>query len=336
MRLKTVEVLVTLTLVIFMASIPADAQRPVKVPRIGFLIFRGEGPGSDMLGRGPTANAFLQGLRERGYIEGQNLMIEYRDAGANFDRLRDHAADLVHRRVDVIFTVYTQALWAAKSATATIPIVGVDLETDPVESGLVASLARPGGNLTGVFLDLPELTGKWLELLKETVPQASRVAVLWNPANPRVRVWLTATQVAAQALGVQLQPLRAQTAEDFEGVFEAAVRGRAEALIVLPSQHFSSARGRLSNYAALRQIPAIYYLKDFAEAGGLMSYGPNYADMAQRAASLVDKILKGAKPADIPVERAMRLELIINLKTAKALSLTIPPSLLMQATEVIQ
>jgi len=269
-------------------------------------------------------------------VEGQNIAIEYRWAEGRFERLPDLAAELVRLKVDVIVSVVTQASLAAKNATRTIPIVMV-AAGDPLGSGLVASLARPGGNVTGPSSMYAELAGKQLELLKETVPKVSRVAVLWNPANA---VWqaqmLRATEVAARALGLQLQLLEARGPDELEGAFAAMTRERASALLVQVDVIFALHARRLADLAAKRHLPAMYGSREHVEAGGLMSYAPNIPDLFRRAATYVDKILKGAKPADLPVEQPTRFELIINLKTAKALGLTIPPSLLVRADQVIE
>ena len=280
--------------------------------------------------------AFRQGLRDLGYVEGQNIAIEYRWAEGRFERLPDLAAELVRLKVDVIVSVVTQASLAAKNATRTIPIVMV-AAGDPLGSGLVASLARPGGNVTGPSSMLAELAGKELELLKETVPNVSRVAVLWNPANA---VWqaqmLRATEVAARALGLQLQLLEARGPDELEGAFAAMTRERASALLVQVDVIFALHARRIADLAAKRRLPAMYGSREHVEAGGLISYAPNVPDVFRRAATYVDKILKGAKPADLPVEQPTKFELVINLKTAKALGLTIPQAVLIRADEVIR
>ena len=329
MRLNPLWLLVTLALGFLVASLAVDAQQPGKVARIGYL-----SPGS------PTTftrfdEAFRQGLRELGYVEGQNIVIEYRWAERRDERLPDLAAELVSLKVDVIVAGGTPAPLAAKHATRTIPIV-MSTAGDPIGSGLVASLARPGGNVTGLSARSPELGGKRLQLLKEVVPGVSRVAVLWNAANPYAALVVRETEAAARTLGVQVQSLEVRGPDDFENALPAAIRGRAGALIVVGDPLLFSYRMRIADFAARNRLPAAYNLREFAEAGGLMAYGENLADLYRRAATYVDKILKGAKPADLPVEQPTKFELVINLKTAKALRLTIPQSVLIRADEVIQ
>jgi putative ABC transport system substrate-binding protein len=286
---------------------------------------------------GERDESFRQGLRELGYVEGKNIVIDYRFAEGKFDRLPDLAAELVELKVDVIVAQVTQASLAAKGATKTIPIVMQGV-SDPVGTGLVASLARPGANITGTSAMSAEVVGKSLELLKETVPKLSRVAVLWNPNNAIFQAqMLRETQIAAGALAVELQILGAGGAEEIDQAFAAMTRGRAGALLVLPDPVFNFLhRARIVDLAEKSRLPAMYGARDFAAAGGLMVYGPNYADLFRRAATYVVKILKGASPADLPVEQPTKFELIINLKTAKALGLTIPIPLLGRADEVIE
>jgi putative ABC transport system substrate-binding protein len=274
-------------------------------------------------------------LAELGYVEGQSIRFEYRGAYGHVDRLPSLAEELVHLNVDVIVAVATPEVQAAHQATRKIPIVMVAV-VDPVATGFVASLARPGGNITGLSLLSAELSGKRLELLKEVVPGVSRVAVLWNPTNPSNALQIGATKVAAQALGVQLQPLEVRGPQDLESAFQAATRGRAGALIALDDPVLGSHRTRIVALAAKIRLPAMYGLTGYAKAGGLMTYGPNIPDLFRQAAVFVGKILKGAKPADLPVEQPTKFELVINLKTAKALGLKIPDSMLVQADEVIQ
>jgi putative ABC transport system substrate-binding protein len=324
--------------VLLAAPLAADAQQAGKVYRIGFLSPSSrsdpERLASPFGERGLAA--FRQGLRDLGYVEGQNLTIEYRWAEGRFERLPDLAAELVRLKVDVIVSVVTQASLAAKNATRTIPIVLV-AAGDPLGSGLVANLARPGGNVTGPSSMYGDLAGKQLELLKESVPKVSRVAVLWNPANA---VWqaqmLRQTEIAARALGLQVQLLEARGPDELEGAFAAMTRERASALLVQVDVIFALHARRIADLAAKRRVPAMYGSREHVEAGGLMSYAPNVPDLFRRAATYVDKILKGAKPADLPVEQPTKFELVINLKTAKTLGLTIPPSLLGRADEVIQ
>ena len=306
----------------------AEAQQPAKAPRIGYVTSFGA-----PAGRG--VSAFLQGLRDLGYVEGKNIIIEYRNAEGKIERYSDLVADLVGLKVDVIFTSSTPGALAAKNATKTIPIVFTNVG-DPVANGLVASLARPGGNITGLSTLAPELSGKGLELLKETIPTLSRVAVVWNPDNPGKTSSFKETEVAAQALRLQLQSLEVRGPNDVEPAFQAAKKERAGALIVLRDVVVSSQITRILELALKNHMPAIYGDRGFVDAGGLMSYGPNIDDLFRRAATYVDKILKGTKPADLPIERPSKFELVINLKTAKQIGLTIPPNLLARADKVIK
>jgi putative ABC transport system substrate-binding protein len=280
--------------------------------------------------------AFRQGLRELGYVEGQNIVIEYRYAEGRDDRLADLAAELVRLKVDVIVAVSGVGTRAVQHATRTIPIVMAGA-SDPVGEGLVASLARPGGNTTGLSLLSAELPGKRLEILKETVPQSARVAVLTNLANPNHASVMHNLTGAAQALGLHLHVVELRRPDELDAAFAAMTRAGADALFVQGEPVLlDGLRGRIVDLAATSRLPAMYSWRMYVDAGGLMSYGPSLSDMMRRAATYVDKILKGAKPADLPVEQPMKFELVINLKTAKALGLTIPPTLLFQADEVIQ
>jgi len=323
--------IITLALGLLLAPLlAADAQQAGKVPRIGFLQ---TGSPSDTL---PRLDAFRQGLRELGWVEGQNIVIDYRFAEGRFDRLPDLAAELVRLKVDIIVAVPTPAVTAAKKATETIPIVMIGVG-DPVGTGLIASLARPGGNVTGLSFSVGvETFGKELELLKETVPRVRRVAILSNPANPVQPLQIREVNVAARSLGVQLQLLEARGPNEFDGAFAAMAKERVGALLIVADSMFFLHRTRLADLAARSRLPAAYGYGESVEAGGLMSYGPNVRDLYRRSATFVDKILKGAKPADLPVEQPTRFELVINLKTAKALGLTIPQSILLRADEVIQ
>jgi putative tryptophan/tyrosine transport system substrate-binding protein len=308
------------------------AQQAAKVARIGWLAF-------DRAAVLHLHEAFLQGLRDLGYVEGRNVVVEYRDAEGKSERLPALAAELVALKVDVILAVTgTPQALAAKQATRTIPIVFTSV-ADPVTSGLVTSLARPGGNVTGLSSLSPELVGKWLELLTQAVPGVSRVAALWQPGGLGERTeqdMLKKADVAARALGVRLQFVEARGPADIDRVFSDMTRARAGVLTVLPSSMFFNGRRRLVDLAAKNRLPAVYPQREFVDAGGLMAYGPNVADIFRRAATYVDKILKGAKPGELPVEQPQKFELVINLKTAKTLGLTIPPSLLARADEVIQ
>jgi putative tryptophan/tyrosine transport system substrate-binding protein len=314
------------------APLAAEAQPAAKVARIGYL--------SGSLAAGPhLREAFRQGLRDLGYVEGRNVVIEYRDAEGKVERLPALAAELVALKVDVIVTAAgTLVALAAQQATRTLPIVFA-AAADPVGSGLVTSLARPGGNVTGLSLLTPELVGKCLEQLKQAVPGVTRVAVLWSPGALGERTekdMLKGAEVAGRELGVRLQFVEARGPKDFDRAFSDMTRARAGALTVLASVMFTNERRRLVDLAAKHRLPAVYSLREFVDAGGLMAYGPNLADLFRRAAVYVDKILKGAKPADLPVEQPTTFELVINLKTAKALGLTIPQSLLQRADQVIQ
>jgi putative ABC transport system substrate-binding protein len=305
----------------------AQAQQPTKVARIGYL-----SPG-EPVSRTYRTEAFRQGLKELGYIEGKNIAIEYRFAEARSERLPELAQDLVRLKVDIIFAGGHPATEAAKNATQTIPIV--TSSQDPVSSGFVVGLARPGGNITGLTNLTSELVGKRLELLKEVIPQLFRVAVLWTPSHPASTIWRR-TEVAAQSLGVQLQGAEIRERDDLELAFVAIKRERAEALLMLRNPLVNDLTKRIANHAAASRLPAIYDEQRFPELGGLMSYGVNLADADRRAAIYIDKILKGAKPADLPIERPTKFELVINLKTAKALGLKIPAHLLMEADKVIE
>jgi putative ABC transport system substrate-binding protein len=301
-------------------------QAPGKVWRIGFL---GDSAG------GPFSQAFEQGLRELGYVDGQNIAIDYRAPGPTDERLPLLAAELVRLKVDVLVVGLTQRALAAKNATTTIPIVMVNA-ADPVESGLVASLARPGGNLTGLSRLTPELLGKSLELMKEAAPQVIRVAALSNPTNPGHPAMVRNAKRAAELLRLELQIVGAGAPNELEGAFSAMARQRASALLVLGDGMFYFYRKRIADLALRNRLPSTFANTEHAEAGGLMSYGPNSFDPYRRAAVFVDKILKGAKPADLPVEQPTKFEFVINLKTAKALGLTIPQTLLQRADQVIQ
>jgi putative ABC transport system substrate-binding protein len=306
----------------------ADAQPAGKLYRIGYL------SAGSVTGNPRLLEAFRQGLRELGWVEGQNIVIEYRFAEGRFDRLPDLAAELVRLKVDVIAASPTPGALAAKNATGTIPIVGMGL-TDPVGLGLIASLARPGGNVTGVTYGVgSDIFGKDLDLLKEVAPKIRRVAVLSNPDSPARPLTISNIKVAAQSLGVQLLLVDARGPAEFDGAFAAIARERAGALLVVTDPAFSAHRARLTDLAVKNRLPSIFTQREDAEAGALMSYGPRLSDLWRRGAIYVDKILKGAKPADLPVEQPTKFELVINLKTAKALGLTIPPSLLQRADEV--
>ena len=305
-------------------------QQAGRVPRVGYL---GATSPSD---RPPLLDAFRQRLRELGWFEGQNIGIDYRFAEGRVDRLPDLAAELVRLKVDLIVSLGTQGVTAAKNATETIPIVMIGVR-DPVGTGLIASLARPGGNVTGVsgYAGL-EIVAKQLELLKETVPKIRRVAILSNPANAYHQLAIREVNIAARSLGVQLQLLEARGPNEFDGAFAAMAKERVGALLVLSDVMLNSHRTRLADLAARSRLPAAYGNRESVEAGGLMSYGPSFLDSYLRAATYVDKILKGANPAELPVEQPTKFEFVINLKTAKQIGLIIPPNVLARADKVIK
>ncbi len=325
-RLATAMVLLLLA-----TPLAADAQQTAKVPRIGYL--QGSVAASPRL-----PEAFRQGLRDLGYVEGRDVVIEYRDAEGKLERLSALATELVALKVDVIVAANTRAALAAKQATKTIPIVFAS-PADPVTSKLVTSLARPGGNVTGLSSQAPELVGKGLELLKQAVPGVKRVAALWHRdyGERTQKDLLNEAGVAARSLGVRLEFIEARgDPKNFDEAFSEMTRARAEAVTVLPSVLLVIERRRLVDLAARNRLPAVYPYRAFVDDGGLMSYGPDWPDLYRRAATYVDKILKGAKPTDLPVEQPTKFELVINANTAKALGLTLAPSILARADEVIQ
>jgi len=318
-----------LALGVLSVSLAAEAQQRGNVAKIGVL----EQGAATPSGSG-SHEALRQGLRDLGYVEGQNLFIEYRFAEGKAERLPDLAAELIRLKVDVIVSGGTLAPLAAKHATKTIPIV-LAAAGAPVETGLVASLAKPGGNITGLSNVSADLTGKRLQLLKEVLPGISRVAVLWNAANPISALVERETEAAARTLGLQVQSLEVRGPDDFEKALPAAISGRAGALFVVDNPLVFVARLRVADFAIRTRLPMTAFYKPFAEAGGLMTFGASLADLYRRAATYVDKILKGVKPADLPVEQPTKFELVINLKTARALGLTIPQSILLRADQVI-
>ena len=333
MRLHIVGRVATLVLALLVASLATDAQQPTKVFHIGVLSVGSVG--SPPRGPNSTAEAFWQGLRDLGYVEGQNLVIDGRAAEGSDERARDLAAELVGLKVDVIAAFGGPAALAAKHVTSTVPIVFL-AGTDPVALGLVSSLARPGGNLTGVVTLTGELTGKRLEILKEAVPGATRVAVLFSPSPSPAPALREERAREAQSLGIMLRWVEVRDPNEFEEAFSVMSRERFDAFVLPSHGAFYAHRTRVVELAAMHRLPAMYIERGWVDAGGLMSYGASFSHVWQRAAVLVDKILKGAKPADLPVEQSMGFELVINLKTAKALGLTIPPTLLFQADEVIK
>ncbi len=311
--------------IVLTASSAVDAQPFTKAVRVGYL-------STSPL---PADEGFRQGLRELGYLEGQNLSIEYRWSEGKTDRFPALAADLARLKVDVIVVVGTPAALAAKSATGTIPVVMAAVG-DPVATGLVSSLGRPGGNVTGLSVVHAELEGKRVELLKEMLPRLRRMGVLWNPANQASAVGLKLLRTSAEAAGVTLKPFGAREPAELEGALSEIARERPDALNVHVDPVFYAYRGRIVEFAAKNRLPAMYAAREFVDGGGLVSYSPSFVDVFRRAATYVDKILKGARPGDLPVEQPTRFELVVNLKTAKALGLTIPPSVLIRADHVIQ
>ena len=310
-------------------SFHADGQQPTKIPQIGYL--SSDSPHTIAV----RIEAFRQGLREVGYVEGKNIVIEWRFAEGKANRLAGLAADLVRLKIEVIVTSGPAATRAAKESTVTIPIVTAQ-DNDPVGNGLVASLARPGGNITGLSTLATEISGKRLELVKEIVPGLARVAVLASSTTPGNAQALKATELAARTLGVQLRYLEVRGAKDIDPAFRAATKGHADALLVLQSPVFINERTQLAELAVKNRLPTIYDRREFVDDGGLVCYGTNYTDLSHRAATYVDKILKGAKPGDLPVEQPTKFELVINLKAAKQIGLTIPPNVLARADKVIR
>jgi putative ABC transport system substrate-binding protein len=307
----------------------ARAQQPAKIPRVGLLSTFS--PSETM----SWHQALRQGLRDLGWVAGENISIEYRYAEGGLDRLPALAADLVRLEVDLIFTDTTSPALAAKNATHIIPIV-VASANDSVDSGVAQSLARPGGNITGLDQIAPELGGKRLELLKEIVPKLSSVVVLWNPRNKSsTRNW-NELQDPARQLNLPLHSLEVRNADELDKAFEVAANARADALVILPEPVFVANLKRIADFAVKNNLPSLFHLKEFADAGGLMTYGPDRSDLFRRSAAYIDKILKGAKPADLPIQLPTKFELVINLKTAKALGLDVPPTLLATADEVIE
>jgi putative ABC transport system substrate-binding protein len=308
-------------------SLVAEAQPTGKLPRIGMI--------SEFSPAHPFVAAFQQGLRDLGYTEGRNIVVEYRHAHGVLTRVSDLAAELVRLRVEILVVGGTRSAQLAKAQTTTVPIVFATAG-DPVGSGLVASLGHPGGNATGISILSPELSGKQLELLKAAAPKSSRVAVLYNPGNPAAGDALNVTRDAARALSLGLQLLEVRQPKDLPGAFSALTGWGAGALLVLPDPVLGNELDQISKLAAKHRVPAMYVRREFAETGGLLAYGPSFPDNYRRAATYVDKILKGATPADLPVQQPTKFELVINLRTAKALGLTISQSLILQADKVIE
>jgi ABC-type uncharacterized transport system substrate-binding protein len=323
--------LLWLLAVLVLASLHlAEAQPSKAVPRLGYVT------GSDRNDPSPNIELFRQGLRDIGYVEGKNILVEYRYAEGKMDRAPTLVGELVQLKVDLLVTSWLPAIHAAKKATTTIPILMVTT-VDPVASGIVNSLARPGGNITGLTTLSRDLSGKRLELLKEVVPRISRIGVLWAPDNPGAAISFKQYEAAAAALKIQLQALEARGPNpDFEGAFQAAAKGGVGALITIRSILLNRHAKPIVDLAMKNRLPSMYEGSEYMEAGGLMTYGPNLVDLWRRAAVYVDKILKRVKPADLPVEQPTKFELVINLKTAKQIGLTIPPNVLARADKVIR
>ncbi|HEX9142950.1 MAG TPA: ABC transporter substrate-binding protein [Candidatus Binatia bacterium] len=311
---------------LFALSFAAEAQQTPRIPRVGILFIGGRDQ--------PHLEAFKQGLREHGYSEGKNIVLEYRYAEGQYDRLPDLAKEFVREKVDVIVTTSSISAQAASKATRTIPIVMTT--GSPVEQGLAESLARPGGNVTGLSVLVSDLSGKRVELLKEAFPKVTRVLTLWSPRSSEAVIGLKETQEAAQALAVKLHPVKVQTAEDIEKVFAEVPKANVNAVLVVLSPQVTLQSKRIVELALKQRLPGMYPTRQFAEEGGLMAYGPLIGDLYRRAATYVDKILKGAKPADLPIEQPTKFELVINLKTAKQIGLTIPANVLARADKVIK
>jgi putative tryptophan/tyrosine transport system substrate-binding protein len=318
-----------LSLVAFAPPLAADTEPAKKMPLIGVIHTENCGPGR------LSVDSFRQGLRDHGYVEGQTIVVDCRSGYGKPELLPRLAAELVERHVDLLYMIGPAAVRAAKDATQSIPIVAVDLESDPVQSGFVRSIARPGGNITGLFLDLPSLTGKWLELIRQAVPRIREVALLWDATTGSAQ--LTAARATARSLGMDVQVLEIRSAGDLDEVLRAGFSARGlRALVQLGSPTISVRAPRIAEFTTKNRLPGISPFPEFARAGGLMAYGLDQADFFRRSASYVDKILKGAKPGDLPIEQPTKFELVINLKTAKALGLTISPSLVLRADELIQ
>jgi putative ABC transport system substrate-binding protein len=328
--MRLIGLAVVLTLSLFDAPLAVEAQQAAKIPKIGLLLTATPATVAYPL------EAFRQGLRELGHVEGKTVVLEVRYGEGRPERLPELARELVRLKVDGIATTNDAAIAAVKRETRTIPIVMI-FSTDPVETGFVASLARPGGNVTGLSNVSPEISGKRLELLRSVVPGLSRVAILWSPDARGNLLDYKETEAAARSLRLELQSVEVSRVEDLDQAFSAVISRRAQALVVPPASPVAAAnRGQIATFAQKNRLPSMYGAKEYVEAGGLMSYGPSVSDMFRRAATYVDKILKGAKPGDLPVEQPTKFELVINLKTAKALGLTIPQSLLLRADEIIQ
>jgi len=326
---KAFIIAVTLAIGVLITPPASHAQQRGHVPRLGYLGTSSASLESELL------KAFREGLRDHGYVEGQNIVIEYRWAEGNYQRFPGLVADLVKLKVDLILTAGTPGAFAAKRATQTIPIV-MAVSGDAVGTGLVSSLARPGGNLTGLTTMVPDLEGKRLEILREILPKLVTVGVLLNTSNPLTAIQWEQTKTGAKALGIQLQPIELQRPEDFKDAFARIARQRPDAITMVADRFQLAHRMQILDFVAKARVPAMYPYKDFVIAGGLVSYGPSYEDLFRRSASYVDKILRGAKPSDLPIEQPTKFELLVNLKTARTLGVPIPPSLLQRADHVFE
>lgn len=311
------------------APLLSRAQPTPKAAVVGVLMSAPDTPISRK-----TFDVLRQALADLGYVEGRNLVVDARWTGGRPEVLSSSAVELVRRKVDVLYAIGPAAVRAASLATRDIPIVGMDLESDPVKAGWVRSLGRPGGNITGLFLDLPGLTGKWLELLREVVPRVRRIALLWDPTTGPSQ--LAAIQAVAKGLGIELQVLEVPASDNLQGALETMLRGGARALAMLSSPLVRATSQQIAEFTLQNKMPAISPFRAFADFGGLMSYGPEFEDFFRRSAGYADKILKGASPANLPIEQPKNFEFVINLKSAKTLGLTVPQSLLLRADEVIQ
>lgn len=329
MPINMIRILLVVVLSFVWVALTAHAQGADRLPRIGFLGNSTATLEANLIG------PFRDGLRDLGYVEGQNILIEYQWAEGKYERFPALIAELIALKVDVIVTAGTPASLAVKKAATSVPLVMIAVG-DPVGTGLVASLARPGGNATGVTSISPELEGKRLELLREVFPGVARIAVLWNPVSPFQVVAEKEVQAAAGVLRIPVLSLGVRAAEELDNAFAAILREQANALLVLADRLFLHNRERIMEFAAKNRLPGVHAYREMVEAGGLMSYGPSYADLHRRAATYVDKILKGARPSDLPVERPTKFELVVNLKAAKALGIDIPQSVLLRADEVIE
>ena len=328
--MRVIELAVVLTLSLVLSPFAVEAQQASQIPKIGVLLTATPATAASFF------EAFRQGLRELGHVEGKTVVLEVRYGEGRPERLPELARELVRLKVDGIATTNDAAIAAVKRETRTIPIVMI-FSTDPVGTGFVASLARPGGNVTGLSNISPEISGKRLELLRSVVPGLSRVAILWSPDARGNLLDCKETEAAARSLRLEVQSVEVSRVEDLDQAFSAVISQRAQALVVPSASPVAAAnRGQIATFAQKNRLPSMYGAKDYVEAGGLMSYGPSVSDMFRRAAVYVDKILKGAKPADLPIEQPTKFELVVNLKTAKAIGLTIPQSLLVRADEVIQ